>query len=394
MLSRFLSGDSDARLKLAVFAAGMATFLNMYCTMSVLPLLAKDFMVSQAATGLTITAPLLATALVAPLIGAISDRFGRKKLILGAMFLLVIPTLLVAGTQHFHAMIFWRFVQGLMLPFIFTVTIAYIGDETEGGATVRLAAVYLSGTIFGGFVGRAIPGLVAQFYGWRVGLLLIAVLTLILAGIVAACLAPERRFRPVYGFGRALKSFSLHLANKRLLATNAVGFGVLFCMISVFTFINFRLAAAPYHLGPAALGCIFVVYLGAVVATPFGARLTNRFGRKRVMLGICPFIAAGLACTMAAPLPVIIFGLLLICCAVFVQQTMATSFISTAAAQAKSAAVGLYVTCYYIGGSTGGILPAPLFHHFGWNGCVVIVVLVQAVMLGLALRFWQPIGNK
>jgi predicted MFS family arabinose efflux permease len=307
------------------------------------------------------------------------------------MFLLVIPTLLVAGAQHFHELIFWRFIQGLTLPFIFTITIAYIGDETDGGATVRLAAVYLSGTIFGGFVGRAIPGLVAQFYGWRAGLLLIAVLTLILAGIVAACLAPERRFRPVYGFGRALASFRQHLANKRLVATNAVGFGVLFCMISVFTFINFRLAAAPYHLGPAALGCIFVVYLGAVVATPFGARLTNRFGRKRVMLGVCPFIAAGLACTMAAPLPLIIFGLLLICCAVFVQQTMATSFISSAAGQAKSAAVGLYVTCYYIGGSAGGILPAPLFHHFGWNGCVAIVVLVQAAMLGLALRFWRAV---
>jgi MFS family permease len=383
------TGSTPFALNLAVFAAGFATFINMWCTQSILPQIAAAFHVPQARTGLIVTAPLIATALMAPLIGAISDRFGRKNLVLGAASLLVIPTALVADAQNFDTMIVLRFIQGLMLPFIFTVTIAYIGDETSGPATAKLAGTYTSGAIFGGFSGRLISGLVTAAANWRVALLAVAAMTLLMAVIIAASMAKEQKFRPLYGFERALKSFPAHLSNKRLLATDAVGFGVLFSLVSVFTFINFRLAGAPYRMGPAGLGTIFVVYLGGVVMSPIAARLSTRFGRKRVMAAIGPIILCGLLLTLAAPLWSIILGLLLISSGIFVQQTLATAFVGAAAREGKSTAVGLYVTFYYIGGSFGGIAPAGVWHSYGWPGCVLLVVAMQAVMLATALRFWS-----
>jgi predicted MFS family arabinose efflux permease len=327
---------------------------------------------------------------MAPVIGAISDRFGRKALICGAATLLIAPTLLAARAESFDVFVLWRFAQGLLLPFIFTVTIAYIGDEATGPASARLAGTYTSGAIFGGFSGRLMTGVITAGFGWRPAFLLIAALTLVMTVVIAATLPRERNFRPLYGVGRALRSFPMHLSNPRLLATFGVGFGVLFSLVAVFTFINFRLAAAPYLLGPAALGGIFVVYLGGVVMSPLAARLANRFGRRRVMAAAAPVIAAGLAATLAAPLWSIAFGLLLLCSAIFVQQTLATGFIGLAAREAKSTAVGLYVTFYYIGGSAGGLVPAGLWHAFGWPGCVAIVCVVQAAMLGFVLGFWKP----
>jgi MFS family permease len=186
----------------------------------------------------------------------------------------------------------------------------------------------------------------------------------------------------------------MHLTNKRLLATDAVGFGVLFSLVAVFTYINFRLSAAPYRMGPAALGTIFVVYLGGVVMSPVAARLSTRFGRKRVMVFIAPIIGGGLLFTLASPLWCIILGLLLISSAIFVQQTLATAFVGAAARDSKSTAVGLYVTFYYIGGSCGGLVPAGAWHNYGWPGCVAIVAIVQAIMLATALRYWSlpPLG--
>jgi len=399
MSSPSLSEDSSAHtetgtsfsLNLAAFAAGMATFINMYSTMAILPVLSKAFGVAHGAVGLTITAPLMATAMIAPVTGAISDRFGRRRLILGAAILLIIPSVLAAEADSFHALVLWRFVQGLMLPFIFTVTVAYIAEETSGGDTVKLAATYTSGTIFGGFCGRAITGLATEFSGWRFALLLIAAITLAMAIIIGVCLPPERRFRPVFGFRAALNAFPLHLANPRLLATYGVSFGMLFSLITVFTFINFRLAAAPYHLGPAALGGIFVVYLASMVTSPLGARLAHRFGRRHVMLFAAPTTLAGLALTLAGPLHDVILGLLLITMALFVQQTLATSYVGVVALRARSAAVGLYVTVYYIGGSLGGIVPGGLWHAYHWPGCVALVAFVQIIMLSLALRFWGQV---
>jgi predicted MFS family arabinose efflux permease len=386
--------SSRFSLNLAVFAAGFATFINMWCTQSILPELAAAFHVAQAKTGLIVTAPLVATALMAPVIGAISDRFGRKALVLGAALLLVVPTALVADAQNFDTMTALRFLQGLMLPFIFTITIAYIGDETSGATTAKLAGTYTSGAIFGGFSGRLVSGLVTAVAGWRVALLAVAAMTLAMAVIIGVAMPRERKFRPLYGFGRALHSFPMHLANRRLQATFAVGFGVLFSLVAVFTFINFRLAAAPYRLGPAALGAIFVVYLGGVVMSPVAARLSTRFGRRRVMGFLAPVILAGLLLTLAAPLWMIMLGLLLISSAIFVQQTLATAYVGAAAREAKSTAVGLYVTFYYIGGSCGGLVPAGVWHAYGWPGCVAVVLAVQAVMLATALRFWTMPGGK
>ncbi len=100
-------------------------------------------------------------------------------------------------------------------------------------------------------------------------------------------------------------------------------------------------------------------------------------------------LLAGLALTLLAPLWSIEAGLLLVASGIFVQQTLATAFVGMAAREAKSTAVGLYVTFYYIGGSFGGFVPAGAWHEYGWAGCVAVVCIMQAIMLGLVMRFWK-----
>ncbi|OYV37690.1 MAG: hypothetical protein B7Z81_05665, partial [Acidocella sp. 20-61-6] len=190
----------------------------MWCTQAILPVLAAYFHVAETRTGLTVTAPLIATAMMAPVIGAISDRYGRKKLICGAALILLIPTLAAAAANSLDALVAARFVQGLTLPFIFTVTIAYIGEESSGAQTAKLAGTYLSGAIFGGFSGRLLSGVITAAYDWRAAFWAVAALTLMMTAVIFISLPKEQKFRPVYGLAGALRSFPLHLSNKRLLA--------------------------------------------------------------------------------------------------------------------------------------------------------------------------------
>src|SRR5476649_528861 len=60
-----------------------------------------------------------------------------------------------------------------------------------------------------------------------------------------------------------------HFRNGQLVATYAVGFGVLFNFICTFTYVSFHLAAAPYNLSSSALGAIFVVYLVGAALSPW-----------------------------------------------------------------------------------------------------------------------------
>ena len=368
-------------LPLAVAAAGLATFVNLYTPQAILPALAQAFGVRPAQTGLAITASLLAVALVAPFAGAISDVLGRKRLIVGAAVLVIAPTLLVATSRSFSALLAWRFLQGLLLPFIFTVTVAYIGDECSGGDAIRAAGMYASGSVAGGFLGRFVAGVAADFAGWRFGFAAVAGVTALAAAVVAATLPRERNFRPVRGGLRAmLGGWREHIANPRLWGVCAVGAAMLFSVVATFTFVNLRLAAPPFFLSAAALGSVFAVYLVGVVTTPLATRAAVRAGRGRTAAVAAGVSVAGELLSLAPSLPLIVLGLMLACAGLFVAQALALGYIGVAVERARSSAVGLYVAVYYIGGALGAVLPAPVWHGFGWPGCVALVSAVIAAM--------------
>jgi MFS transporter, YNFM family, putative membrane transport protein len=51
--------------------------------------------------------------------------------------------------------------------------------------------------------------------------------------------------------------------------------------------------------------------------------------------------------------------------------------------------VGMYVTCYYLGGSVGSELPGLLWHRWGWPGCVVLVILDMTLTIAVTAFFWR-----
>jgi predicted MFS family arabinose efflux permease len=373
-----------------VAAAGLCSFINLYVPQSILPTLADSFGVAPARTGLTITAPLLAVALVAPFVGTISDVLGRKRLIVAASFALVVPTLLVAGATSLQAMLLWRFIQGLLLPFIFAVSIGYIGDECPGAAGVRAAGTYSLGTIFGGFLGRFIAGVVSEWADWRTAFLVITALTVLGAAVVAIVLPRERNFHPLPASARTtFLAYATHLRNPRLLATCGIGFGMLFANVAVFTFVNFHLAAPPFALTPGELGMVFVVYLMGLITTPVSTRLVLRIGRLPTFAVAIALAIAGLLVTLVPTVAGVITGLVGVSGGLFVIQTLSLGYIAATVRHAVSTAVGLYVTIFYIGGALGGIAPAGVWQAHGWPGVVALLVALLLTILVLAAVAWR-----
>ena len=374
--------------RMAVALAGFAAFLNLYAPQSVLPLFSEQFDASPRDVSLTVTAPALAIAIIAPFTGAVADVLGRKRVISIAMFALVVPTVMVALAPGLSALVFWRFVQGLALPPIFAVVVAYIGEEWPRNEVVRVTGIYTSATSFGGFFGRFIAGGLADAINWRVAFLALAGLTFGLALIVTLTLPMEQHFVRSPGLKVAFAQMLRHLRNRRLVATYAIGFGVLFTFVATFTYVNFLLAAPPFSLSPTFLGLIFVVYLGGSVIAPLAGAGVARFGRRRlVMLAIAVWIC-GLLLTLAPSLPTIIAGLAISAASGILCQAISTGVVAVSAEQGHSSAVGLYVTCYYVGGSVGGVLPGVIWNAAHWPGCIGMVVAVLFLMALLVWRFW------
>ncbi len=288
---------------LAIATAGFTAFVNLYSPQALLPELALEFGVGAGEISALMTAGTAAIALTAPFTGALADVLGRKRLITAAAFAVVVPTLIMTLATSVPQLVVWRFVQGLLLPPIFTVAVAYVGDEWPPADVPRVVGLFISGSSVGGFCGRFVTGAVADLLGWRASFAAVALLTLAGAVIVTIALPRERRFIRSVGFVASARQMLAHLRNPRLLAIYAVGFGVLFNFVATFTYVSFHLAGPPYFFTPTLLGALFASYLGGSLVVPWVGRAVVLFGRRRFVLSVSPMTITGTggASSMSVP---------------------------------------------------------------------------------------------
>jgi MFS transporter, YNFM family, putative membrane transport protein len=374
---------------LAVAAAGFTAFVNLYSPQALLPELSHEFGVGAGQISALMTASTAAIALTAPFTGALADVLGRKRLITAAAFAVVVPTLIMTLASNVPQLVILRFVQGLLLPPIFTVAVAYVGDEWPPADVPRIAGLFISGSSVGGFCGRFITGAVADLVGWRASFGAVALLTLAGAMIVTIALPRERRFVRSDGFAAAARQMLAHLRNPRLLAIYAVGFGVLFNFIATFTYISFHLAAPPYYFSPTLLGALFATYLGGSLAVPWVGRAIILFGRRRFVLGVIAVWIAGALLLLAPPVAAIVVGLAICAICGMVCQAISTGYVITSVKEGRSSAAGLYASAFYIGGSAGAFLIGFVWNATGWTGCVAAIVAVQAIMAVIVATAWE-----
>jgi MFS family permease len=359
---------------------------------------------------MTVSAATLGVALSAPIFGALTERLPRKKVIVASLLGISIPTLLAATATSLAQLIFWRFLQGILVPGIVAVLVTYIGEEWPPDRVALIMSFYVSGTALGGFTGRVGAGILTDWFNWRIAFLVLGAASLAGAAAVAAWLPRGTRVPGAPGSsavadrgGRpgnqssppaAQLAFPYQLQalfrSRRLLATFAVGFNVLFSLVGVFTWITFHLSAAPYSLSTTALSSLFFVYLVGLVVTPAAGLLITRVGLRAGIAGAIACSMAGVLLTLAPSLWIVILGLALVSSGVFIAQTAAQSHLRVAAPPgARVTAAGLYMSCYYLGGTAAGVVPGAFWALGKWPACAAFIVAMQAAGLAIALVGWR-----
>src|SRR6478609_9534554 len=177
----------------AVTLCGVCAFLEVYCTQPLLPLLARIFHASKTGVGMTVSAATLGVAISAPIFGALTERLPRKRVIVISLLGVSIPTLLAATSASLAQLIFWRFLQGIMVPGVVAVVVTYIGEEWPPERVALIMSFYVSGTALGGFFGRISAGILADHFSWRISFLALGAASLAGGAAVALWLPHGRR---------------------------------------------------------------------------------------------------------------------------------------------------------------------------------------------------------
>lgn len=376
------------RVSLALFLAGFATFSLLYCVQPLLPVFAEGFAVSPAESSLSLS---LATGLLAFAIliaAALSEGLGRKSLMFGSMTGAAILNIAVGILPGWHMLLALRALEGAALGGVPAVAMAYLAEEIDPRGLGFAMGLYVSGTAFGGMMGRVGTGILADAFGWRPAMAVVGAVGLAAAAGFIALLPPSRNFTPRRGFDLKfhLKAWAGHLRAPGMPLLFAIGFLAMGAFVALYNYAGFRLMAPPYDLDQSELGLIFAVYLFGIAASSIAGALADRVGRRVVLPAGIVTTALGVALTLLPGLAGMILGIIVLTTGFFISHSVASSWVGRLATNTKGHASSLYLLAYYLGSSIVGSAGGWFWAEGGWPPVVAFTLVLLALALLAALR--------
>ncbi|BEV46521.1 MFS transporter [Afipia carboxidovorans] len=376
------------RISIALFLAGFVTFTLVYDVQPLLPEFATDFQVSAATSSLALSVTTACLAIAILCAGAGSEMFGRRKLMFVSMGLASFLNIAQAVVPDWHALLFIRALEGIVLGGVPAVAMAYLAEEIHPKGLGMTMGLYISGTAFGGMAGRVLSGVIAEHTSWRWALGTIGVIDLLMTFAFIMLLPPSRNFQRQVGFDARfhLQAWGRHLRDAGLPFLFLIGCLSMGAFITIYNYAAFRLVSAPYELNQTQLGLIFTVYLFGIVASSTAGAMVDRIGRAPVLLTGLAVMLAGIGVTLLQPLVLVITGISLVTIGFFISHSVASGWVGRMAKTTKGHAASLYLLAYYTGSSVAGWVGGWFWAAEGWLAVAAFTAVMVACGLAAALH--------
>jgi MFS transporter, YNFM family, putative membrane transport protein len=364
-------------------------FAVMYSTQAILPELAREFDVSAAEAGLTVSVVIVVLAAGAWLWGPLSDRWGRKRTLVLASALVAAPTLASALAPSFEVLLACRALQGLCMPGLLTVGAPYVVEVFTPALGGRAMGIYIAALVCGGIVGRVGIALATSLVGWRWAIGALSLLPAAGAVLMARTLEEAPRHEITTSRWAAVKRL---VRNHGLQQATASASALFFAFVGVFSFVTFRLEGKPFGWGQAAGSLVFLAW-GFGALGPAAGTVADRAGWRAVAVGALACGAVAVALSLPATPLTLLPALGLLAAAMFCGVTAAQLGTATSTTADRGVASALYFSVYYACGALGGYLPGLAWERWHWAGVVAACLAVIVLALALVVAAPRPLPD-
>ncbi len=375
-----------AALPLGLLAA--AAFLSSAGARVIDPLLhviADDFHESVPTVAIIITAFTLPYGVSQLFLGPIGDRFGKLRVLLGALVCYVLATGACAFASDLTTLTLMRAAAGAASAGLIPVGLAYIGDAVPYQDRQLALSRFLTGAVLAQVMAGPIGGVFGEYLGWRDLFLLLAGIAALVALALAVRLRglPDR-VNPRADFSPAgLVGLARAPAPRRLLIASLIDGGLLggsFPFVASFLREDFNLAYGTIGLVLACFG------LGAWSYTRYAARIIRGLGEPGMVLAGAAIMATGMVIGVASPFWQVFVAVEFMLGLGYmmlhgVLQARATELLP----EARATAVSAFVAMLFLGQSLGALGMAQMIAGFGYRPTFSVVAAL-IVVLGVVLR--------
>lgn len=275
----------DRGVLLVLAAVLFTSASDMLIVTPVLPAMAADLGVGVDAAGLWVTAYAVATAGFALVFGPISDRVGRKPVLIAGLVVLGLGSALCALATTYTGMLAARFAAGTGAGMLMTSTTAFAGDHFPSDLRAEAVGWVMSGFYLAVVLSVPLGSALAEAFGWSNMFLAYTALAAVVALGVAALPRPRSEQRtPQLSLTGALGGYRGLLGQRRalgvLLMSGSIGMAMTMYMVYASPWMEVR-----FGFDTTVRGAVYAIGGPAVIlAGPISGRLSNRFGRVRMIV--------------------------------------------------------------------------------------------------------------
>jgi Bcr/CflA subfamily drug resistance transporter len=270
-------------------------YLSMDAYMPALPRIAHVFGVSVSAAQMTVIVWMIGALIPQLVIGPLTDRYGRRPIILVGGIVYIIASLLCAFAPSMDTLLAGRFLQGLAMPTMYIAGYASINEYFDKQAAIRILALMNGVTILAPAFGPILGGAFLLFFSWRIIFIILAVAAMItillLVYYMPETLAKEKRSSSLH-LGRIFGEYTRVCMNKVFMSASFITFlptiGLIAWMLAG-PFIIIK----QFHLSTLDFGLLQgIIFAGFIV----GTKIVSRYVKESLHKS---FIASGMLLMLA-----------------------------------------------------------------------------------------------
>lgn len=360
-----------------LFAAGFCAFAMLYVAQGTLPAVSRAFAVTPATSALTVSLTTLPLALGVVVAASVSERRGRRGLLVGSLVVATACSLLTALCPTFTTLLLMRVLTGVALAGLPAVAMAYVAEEVPASALGSTMGLYISATGLGGLAGRVLGGVLAGAFGWQAAFVGIGAVSAVGTAYVALRLPRSRNFvsQPQRLLPQ-IRAAGTHLGDAALRRLFVCGFVLMGAMVAYFNYLLYRLEAPPFGLSAQTAALVFLLYLAGTVSANWLGRLGDRRGRRHLLVLAVGIMACGVLLSLVDALPLVLVSTALVTFGFFGAHTTTSGWVGAQATHRRAQASSLYLLFYHLGSSVLGFVGGLAYGSGRW-GMLILVVLAS-----------------
>lgn len=268
---------------LILFWCSLVVVSAVYITIPLIPLFAETFTVSSSQAAWVGSAFSFAFAGGGLIFGVLSDRFGRKKLMIAGLLLLTLTTLLIGTAQTFSWLVALRCLQGLAASMFPPSVLAYAMEMFPAKKRVTIIGFISTAFLMASIIGQIYSSIIVFTFSWSYVFYFLFRIYFISFLFITLGIPSDNSGQERSSISASFARIGTIFHKKGLPFCYIISTVLFTALVGYFTTLGSYLTSSPFQLSHEEILWVRAAGITGMLISPFDGKLVAKYGVKRVL---------------------------------------------------------------------------------------------------------------